>query len=169
MFRSVIIGGGIAGILAGSVMAAAAMIYSAANGSGFFLPVRNIAATWYGASALVGGAGVLIVGLLTHLGTSALWGGIFAALSPRRKSVPVALVEGLFWGVVVWAVTSFAVMSWINPTMYAGTVEKDGVWWFILHLIYGAALVVTLGFVRRIAAGWPLPEPKRYPEPRRAA
>ena len=69
--RGVIIGGGIAGILAGIVMAMAAMFYAAANGSGFWLPVRSIAATWYGANALVGGAGVLIVGLVTHLGTSA--------------------------------------------------------------------------------------------------
>jgi hypothetical protein len=48
--RGVIIGGGIAGMLAGIPMAAAAMFYAAANGSGFWLPVRSIAATWYGAN-----------------------------------------------------------------------------------------------------------------------
>ena len=120
--RGVIIGGGIAGILAGVVMAMAAMFYAAANGSGFFLPVRSIAATWYGANALLGGAGVLIAGLATHLGTSAFGGVVFAALPSSRKSATVALLSGLVWGVVVWAILSIAVMPWLNPTMYAGTV-----------------------------------------------
>lgn len=164
----VIIGGGIAGILAGIVMAMAAMVYAAANGSGFWLPVRTIAATWYGANALVGGAAVLIVGMVTHLGNSAFWGAIFAALPPRRKSVPAALVGGLVWGVVVWALMSFAVMPRLNPTMYARTVAMEGGWWYILHLIYGGMLVVTPGLMRRVsdrrhtaAAVRPYPELRR--------
>ena len=154
--RGVIIGGGIAGILAGIVMAMAAMFYAAANGSGFFLPVRSIAATWYGVNALVGGAGVLIVGLVTHLGTAAFGGVVFAALPSSRKSATVALLSGLVWGVVVWAILSFAVMHWLNPTMYAGTVGREPVWWFVLHLIYGGMLVVTPGLVRRVSARLPV-------------
>jgi hypothetical protein len=165
----VIIGGGIAGILAGMVMAMAAMFYAAANGSGFWLPVRNIAATWYGANALAGGVGVLIVGMVTHLATSAFWGGIFAALPPGRKSAPTALVGGLVWGVVVWAVLSFAVMSWLNPTMYAGTVGKDPGWWFVLHLIYGGMLVITPGLVRSVSARWPAAVMRPHAESRRTA
>lgn len=156
--RRVIIGGGITGILAGIVMAMAAMFYAAANGSGFFLPLRSIAATWYGANALVGGAGVLIAGLVTHLGTSAFGGVVFAALPSSRKSATVALLSGLVWGVVVWAILSFAVMPWLNPTMYAGTVGREPVWWFVLHLIYGGMLVVTFGLVRRVSARWPAAE-----------
>ena len=121
-------------------MAMAAMFYAAANGSGFFLPVRSIAATWYGANALLGGAGVLIAGLATHLGTSAFGGVVFAALPSSRKSATVALLSGLVWGVVVWAILSIAVMPWLNPTMYAGTVGSEPVWWFVLHLIYGGML-----------------------------
>jgi hypothetical protein len=150
--RGVIIGGGIAGILAGIVMAMAAMFYAAANGSGFFLPVRSIAATWYGANALLGGAGVLIAGLATHLGTSAFGGVVFAALPSSRKSANVALLSGVVWGVVVWAILSIAVMPWLNPTMYAGTVGSEPVWWFVLHLIYGGMLVLTPGLVRRVSA-----------------
>ena len=154
----VIIGVGSAGIVAGVVMAMAAMFYAAANGSGFFLPVRNIAATWYGRNALVGGAAVLLVGLVTHLGTSAFGGVVFAALPSSRKSATAALLGGLVWGVVVWAILSFAVMPWLNPTMYAGTVGREPVWWFVLHLIYGGMLVVTPGVVRRVSAQWPAPE-----------
>jgi len=164
--RGVIIGGGIAGILAGIVMAAAAMLYAAANGSGFLIPVRSIAATWYGASALVGGAGVLIVGLVTHLGTAAFGGVVFAALPSSRKSAIVALFSGLVWGVVVWAILSFAVMPWLNPTMYAGTVGKEPGWWFLLHLIYGGMLVVTPGVVRRVSTHRPAAELTEF---RRAA
>ena len=153
-FRGVIIGGGIAGILAGIVMAMVAMFYAAANGSGFFLPVRSIAATWYGANALLGGAGVLIAGLATHLGTSAFGGVVFAALPSSRKSATVALLSGLVWGVVVWAILSIAVMPWLNPTMYAGTVGREPVWWFVLHLIYGGMLAITPGLVCRVSARW---------------
>jgi hypothetical protein len=153
--RGVIIGGGVAGILAGSVMAMAAMFYAAANGSGFFSPVRSIAATWYGPNALVGGAGVLIAGLVTHLGTSAFGGVVFAALPSSRKSAITALLSGLVWGVVVWAILSFAVMPWLNPTMYAGTVGREPGWWFVFHLFYGGMLVVTPGLVRRVSARWP--------------
>ena len=153
--RGVIIGGGIAGILAGTVMAMAAMFYAAANGSGFFLPLRSIAATWYGANALLGGAGVLIAGLVTHLGTSVFGGVFFAALPSSRKSARVALISGLVWGVVVWSILSIAVMPWLNPTMYSETVGREPVWWFVLHLIYGGMLVFTPGLVRRFSAGWP--------------
>jgi hypothetical protein len=138
--RGVIIGGGIAGILAGTVMAMAAMFHAAANGSGLFPPVRSIAATWYGANALLGGAGVLIAGLVTHIGTSAFGGMVFAALLSSRKSATVALLSGLVWGVVVWAILSIAVMPWLNPTMYSETVGREPVWWFVLHLIYGGML-----------------------------
>jgi hypothetical protein len=153
--RGVIVGGAIAGILAGIVMAMAAMFYAAANGSRFWLPVRSIAATWYGANALAGGAGILIVGLVTHLGTSAFGGVVFAALPSSRKSATAALLSGLVWGVVVWAIMSFAVMPWLNPTMYAGTVGREPGWWFVFHLIYGGTLVVTPGLVRRSSARWP--------------
>ena len=152
--RGVIIGGGIAGILAGVVMAMAAMFYAAANGSGFLLPVRSIAATWYGANALFGGAGVLVAGLATHLGTSGFGGVVFAALPSSRKSATVALLSGLVWGVVVWAILSIAVMPWLNPTMYAGTVGREPVWWFVLHLIYGGMLAITPGLVCRVSARW---------------
>ena len=160
--RGVIIGGGIAGILAGIAMAMAAMFYAAASGSGFWLPVRSIAATWYGANALVGGVGVLIVGMVTHLGTSAFLGLIFAALLPSRKSATAALLGGLVWGVVVWAAMSFAVMSWLNPTMYAGTVGREPGWWFVFHLIYGGTLVVTPGLMRSVSARSPAAEVTKF-------
>lgn len=167
--RGVIIGGGIAGILAGIVMAMAAMFSAAAHGSGFLFSVRNIAATWYGASALLGGAGVLIVGLVTHLGTSAVAGVAFAALPSSRKSATMALLSGLLWGVLVWAVLTFAVMPWLNPTMYAGTVGKDPGWWFAVHLFYGGMLVLTPGLVHRVSARSPAAEVKPYRESRHAA
>jgi hypothetical protein len=150
--KIVIIGSGIAGILAGTVMAVAAMLHAAANGSGFLLPVRSIAATWYGAKALVGGAVVLLVGLVTHLSTAAFGGVVFAVLPSSRKSAIAALLSGLIWGVVIWAILSFAVMPWLNPTMYAGTVGKEPGWWFVLHLIFGGMLVATPSLVRRVSA-----------------
>jgi len=108
--------------------------------------VRSIAATWYGSKAFVGGAGVLIVGMITHFSNSAFWGVIFAGLPLRRKSLPVMLLGGLVWGVVIWATMSHAIMPWLNPTMYAGTVREDPGWWFVLHLIYGGTLGVTSGW-----------------------
>ena len=156
--RTVIIGGGIAGVLAGIAMAIAAMLYAAANGSGLWLPVRSIAATWYGTNALSGGVEVLIVGMLTHLGTSAFCGVVFGALPLSRRRATAALLGGLLWGMVIWAIMSFAVMPWVNPTMYAGTVGREPGWWFALHLIYGATLVVTPSLVRMISARWPAAE-----------
>src|SRR5690606_696473 len=77
-----------AGILAGLAWAALLMGHAAATGLGGWLPARNIAATWYGVGAFIGGAGVLAAGLLTHVVASAVWGALLGLFIGRQRTVP---------------------------------------------------------------------------------
>ena len=73
----------------------------------------------------------------------------------RRPQRCLADSLGAWWSGLVM---SFAVMPWLNPTMYAGTVRKEPGWWFVLHLIYGGTLVVTPSVVRSVSAHRPAAE-----------
>jgi hypothetical protein len=163
--RGIIVGGGLAGIIAGIAMAIFAMGYAGMMGMGFLAPLRLIAATLYGVEALIGGAGVLMVGLIIHILVSAMFGIIFAALLSSRASGRAAFASGLVYGVVVWAVMRWGVVSWADPTM-AVRLPMMAAAFFIEHLVFGGVLAITPGLVRRWSRIRPLAEVRPYPERR---
>lgn len=147
-------GGLLAGMIAGIVMALAAMIYmAAATPMEFWLPMKNIAATWLGVSALIGGASAVAVGVITHLVVASGWGLLFGLVAGRQRSVGGALVAGIVYGTVVWAIMTWLIMPWINPTMSARVEVLPGWWWWTLHAIFGVVLASTPFFARRAVAG----------------
>ncbi len=163
--RGIIVGGGIAGIIAGIVMAMFAMGYAGMMGMGWLTPLRLIAATLYGVDALIGGSGVLLIGLIIHMMASAAFGIIFAALLPARASAGAAFGGGLLWGFFVWVIMTFAVISWLNPTMAARVSLISGAWFFE-HLVFGAVLAITPGQVRSLSAEHSPAVVRAYPERR---
>ncbi len=165
--RGIIIGGGIAGIIAGVVMAVAAMAFAGMMGLGFLAPLRMIAAALYGVDALIGGAEVLIAGLIIHMIVSAGFGIVFAALLSPRASGGAAFGWGLLYSVVVLGIMTAGVLPWSNPTMAVRVPLMAGAWFFE-HLVYGAVLAITPGWVRSFSVQRPLAEVTPYPE-RRAA
>lgn len=150
---AVVFGGSASGLLAGLAMAITAMVYATATDMGAWLPVRQVAALWYGVDALIGGDGMVMVGVLTHLIVAMGWGVVFAALTSRRSGVGVSLVAGLAFGTILWALMTFVVLPLVNPVMYERT-RLIPVVWYALHLVYGGFLLVTPA-LERLIAGMP--------------
>src|SRR5690606_26438593 len=106
---------------------------------GVWLPVRNISAIWYGVGALVGGAAVLAAGLLTHVVTSMAWGAVLGLFVGRKRSAGAGAGIGLLYGIAIWAIMTFLVLTWTNRDMY-DRVMVHPYWWFGAHLLYGLVL-----------------------------
>ncbi len=149
--NGIFLGGLTAGIIAGLVMAAVYMIRDWAQGMGFWLPVKNIAATYYGVEALVGGGWTIFLGLVTHVVVSAFWGLVFAWVGGARISTGAAFFAGLLYGIAIWALMSFAVLPAINTTMLDRVSMQPG-WWFGYHLIFGGMLLVTPPLARAFSS-----------------
>lgn len=144
-----LIGGALSGIFAGFVMMVAALIHAGAAGAGLWLPLRLVATPWYGLEALVGDAAVVGVGLLTHLGVSAVFGVLFAAITSRRSTVGASLLSGAAFGAVLWLLMTWVVLPLVAPPLYEWT-RLAPLWWFTLHLIFGASLLLTPALERAV-------------------
>lgn len=136
-------GGCFAGWIAGAIMLLTWMAAAVSDGAELLDPLQ-----WVGGST---GAGLLI-----HFVVSGLLGAAFGMLigwqPPGFRDQPVgdrALVSGLAYGVLVWAVMTWIVLPFVNPTMKL-RVESFPVWWFLLHMIYGSTLLLAPVFRRKI-------------------
>ncbi len=152
----------VAGMMAGVVMAIVAMFRAGSSGLGFLLPLKLIAALFWGVPALIGGVGVLITGILIHMVVSGGVGMMFGLMVGNRFNVGVALVGGVIWGIVIWAVNLWVFLPWLNEVM----LERQMVMptqWFVLHLIYGAMLFLVPPLTRAFGGGG---EPRPASSPR---
>ena len=132
----------VAGVIAGVLMALTAMIRVATLGLGFWLPMKLVAAIAFGVSALIGGAWVILVGVLIHLAVAGGGGMLFGAAVGDRVSAGLAFAGGLAYGVLIWAFNTWIILPWANPVI----LEREMVapaWWFVYHLVYGATLVLV--------------------------
>lgn len=136
------------GIIAGIFMILALMIHSFVVGAGFWTPMNLIAATWFGHEALAGGSIIGIVGFVTHVAVSAIWGAVFSAFVGRgARSFSVSLLVGLLVGIIAWMVMTYFVLPWADPVMRVQVAQMSAMW-FLSHLVFGASLVLTPFFAR---------------------
>jgi len=140
-------GGPVTGVIAGVIMAFVAMLTTAAQGLGFWLVPKMIAATFLGVDALVGGAGAIILGVIIHLIVSALFGLLFAFLTPRIISASSDFGLGIIYGVIIWAVMTFIILPIGNEVM-RDRVALMPFAWFVQHLVFGGSLALTPYFER---------------------
>ncbi len=149
----------VAGLVAGVVMALVAMIRAGTLGLGFWLPMKLVAALFWGVEALIGGGGVVVVGILIHLTVAGVAGLLFGLVLGNRLNAGGALVMGAIYGVAIWALTTWGVLPVLNPVMLDRQMVAPG-WWFGYHLIFGATLflmpLLTQAFGR--SGSWPGPE-----------
>ncbi len=137
----------VAGMIAGVVMAMVAMFRAGSSGLGFLLPLKLIAALFWGVPALIGGVGVLIVGLLIHMVVSGGGGMMFGLMVGNRFNAGAALVGGVIWGIVIWAINWWVFLPWLNQVMLDRQMVMP-TQWFVLHLIYGAMLFLVPSMTR---------------------
>ena len=157
LVREVIEAGALGGLIGGVAMALFATIYDAIVGSGFWTPVRAIAATVLGAQdAMTMGASAILLGLVIHLAVAILFGIVFAAITPRDVPPPAAIAFGMFAGLAILVLMSLVVLPIVNPAARARLMW--GSWprslpvlvAFVIHLLYGLGLALVPALRRQI-------------------
>lgn len=137
-----VVAGTAAGLIAGLVFGVIAMIRSAAVGQGLLSPLEQIAAAFYGPQALGAGLGTALAGLAIHQLFAAVLGAMFGIFVGRRVPLAAALIFGLIYSVLIWAIMTYVILPATNTVMYNLQMAQPGSWFFYF-LTFGAALALT--------------------------
>ncbi len=126
-----------AGLAAALVMALVAMILAAMNGQGFWTPLNAIGGLFKGGGIVTGfSLGIALPGLVIHLLMGGGLGALYASAQERIDNRSL-LVVALYYGLVVWVIATFAVLSWLKPSL----LEVMRTWPLLAaHLSFGAVL-----------------------------
>lgn len=151
-----ILGGALAGLFAGILMGLSWTVYSGFSGLGWSTPMQMVAGTFYGPLAFVGGAGVTAVGVVTFLFFAAVYGALFAELTPWMRSSSMGFWVGIAYSIAVWAFMRYVIAPVFNSTL-AARVAVVPLWWYFLHWIYGAFLGMFTPWLREVFAEKPAP------------
>ncbi|HEY7791618.1 MAG TPA: hypothetical protein VIC33_13965 [Vicinamibacterales bacterium] len=146
-----VLSGAFAGIIGGVLMGLSASLYAASSGAGWSLPMQSVAGTFYGPMAYVGGPGVTAIGSVTFIAVAAVFGMIFAAITPHIYSGRTLFWLGIPYGVAVWAFMTYVMIPVFDATMWP-RVMAVAVFWFFLHWIYGVFTGVFIPAFRRMLA-----------------
>jgi hypothetical protein len=130
------------------------MMVTLTMGQGFWTPMKLIAGTTHGVDVLIGGAGIVLWGLIIHMMVSAGYGVLFALVMPRSTRPGAALVAGLIYGALIWAFMGSLIVPAINPTMHARLAMMSG-WFFLEHLLYGVGASLAPALRRRFGGRSP--------------
>lgn len=144
----------VAGLVSAVAMALLAMIVAAANGAGFFAPMKLIAATFLGSAAMTAGGGAILLGMVTHLVVGAFFGVVFASILSGDAGPGMRFVSGLLYGLGIFIVMTIFIMPLINTTM---ATHIDVIWFMIDHLVYGFTLSLVVPAVRAGGRGMQRP------------
>lgn len=150
------------GLVGGTMMLVVLLVLSFARiGYGVRLgePLRLIASVVLGESAIHGGAGPVVLGLVIHFVVSGLLGMLFSRVV-GRTTMPRTLGLGLLFGIAIWAVSQFFLLPLVNPVM---ALRMGTVWpFFLAHLGFGLGTASCMPVVKDIDA-----PPPRVPIPGR--
>lgn len=135
----ILVGGGIAGVMAAVLMGIAGSIYLASIGAGWSTAMQAIAGTYYKSMAFVGGPGVTTIGVITHLAVGGAFGALFALITLRIKSRGWLFLLGIPYAIAIWAFMTWVTLPVFDWVMFP-RVEMIGTFWFFLHWIYGGFL-----------------------------
>ncbi len=142
--------GAVAGTLGGQVAWGTAMALLP-EGAGGLLPLRLVAATLWGTSAVApGNVGLpAFVGALLVLFAAIAYGLVFVSIlrpaAPLRRSIGVGAVYGAVLYVPAW----LGVVHVFDPLLYEAARGK-GLAILALHVLYGATMGFLVPFLRRI-------------------
>jgi uncharacterized membrane protein YagU involved in acid resistance len=136
-----------AGIVGGILMMGFMMAYASVTGVGVTMPLKALGALVYGVEALVAGPKAMAVGALTQLGSSVVFGILFALFVSRSTSTMAALFASIAVGIAIWVAMDLFVLPFTNPTM-AARIALMPLAYFIAHVLYGVGLAMTPAFIR---------------------
>ncbi len=131
--------GVIIGLIGSVVIMLSVAALSLGTGESVWLSARVIASTLLGESA-ASGVFPVILGTIMHLISGAVYGALFAFISPRMPR-GFWIVAGLLFGIVVWLIALITLPLVIN------LIDTDSVAYFnvllISHVIFGLNLGVA--------------------------
>jgi hypothetical protein len=143
-------GGAIAGVVGGLAMTASAMLLAGWYGYDIWVPLKAIAGIVLGPSAIaqIGFvAGPVVVGLLIHLGLSALLGALFGMVTRDLLRLPsdygVPAVVGLVFGLMLW-LAAFLIAPALIPQLMAIAAPA----FMIQHIVFGTVTGVVHALLR---------------------
>ncbi|MDP2308558.1 MAG: hypothetical protein Q8P18_21235 [Pseudomonadota bacterium] len=154
--RDDLIAGGIAGQIAGLVMAGVMMaVFALFLGKSPLFPVQVIGSFIFGDVAVQGGLHVpsLLAGLALHqLGASLFWGVVFALLAHtlNLRATGALVLAGLGIGVVSQVIDVNLLIPPIFTALHGHDIWTEQVpafWSWAAHLVFGVTLA-TFGWVR---------------------
>lgn len=137
--RDVIIPGGVAGVVGGTLMILVYMVFSAALGHGFWSAPKMIAGVfWRGGQVEQLGFLAVIVGLIIHYGVSIGLATAFALMLPRYGMTFFAAVPlALLYSMLAYIIMVYFVAAYASPPMRRGLIYPL---WFVAHVVWGAWL-----------------------------
>ena len=140
--------GSVAGVVAGAVSLLLAMLAVRSEGA-FLLPLRLVAASFLGESALDSGVvvGPVALGMVLAALVSVLFGLVYVSILPERAGMPLAVLVGLLYALALWGVAWFVLARVLDPILYAAVSSTEAL---ALHALYGVGLGVLVPFLRRI-------------------
>lgn len=130
----------VGGIVAGVVMAMVAMVWMALVGEGFWKPLSVIASIFMGKSAISGSFELIpdLVGMMLHLGLSAIFGLAFAFFVRNIPWPSVAVIGvAIAYGLLLWIVNVRIIDANLIP---AGLSLAPTPLLVVVHLVYGLVL-----------------------------
>lgn len=164
---AVVIGGPLAGIIAGCAMGSLAMVLSVFGGRGFWTPMYNIAVPFVGsapmhASMRAAESGSqyfalrpFLAGACTLLVVAAVFGFVYALFAAAAWLRAIGSVwTGILYGVAVMAGMSFFVLPFGAAYLGAGPELRDmpstfgTAGWTAVHVAYGLVLGLMWALVR---------------------
>ncbi|HEX3694101.1 MAG TPA: DUF6789 family protein [Polyangia bacterium] len=141
--RAIAVGGIVAGLIGGAVIAALMMVIAAGRGDSVWRVLKMASSPFFHQRAMTGGfdAAPIAAGVLIHFAVSIIWGVLFAVVAygiSRSATVGV----GALWGVAVWLVMFFIVVPLVSSHPMRMTNMALPL---VEHIIFG--LAVGVGFL----------------------
>lgn len=149
------VGGALAGLVGGIVMAIVGALLAIAMGGDLWKAPKLIATFAFGLSATAApgfAAGPVIVGSLIHLALSSLFGALFGTLTCRFWKMPLdygaPVVLGFIYGLTIWLIAYFVVLPLLNPLL----LEIYAPSFLIQNMVYGLMVGMIYSAVRSAPA-----------------
>jgi hypothetical protein len=126
------------GVAAATLMAVVSMAGFALSGKGLWTPINAIGSFLLSSNQFPAGfSGALtLIGLVIQLTMGGLLGALYAS-AQERIDKPSLLAVATYYGLVIWIVATFAILSWLRPPIHdvMRTLPL-----LVAHLVYGSLL-----------------------------
>lgn len=129
-----LIGGGVAGLAQAVVLALGAVLLGKAA-SWFFTLIGYVFRPY--ADTPDTHAQAVLRGFATHMVITVVLGGLFGVLAPLLPPALPLWLWGVIYGVIIWAVGRYVLLSIIDPTLHR---QFNTVFFLVTHFVYGGVL-----------------------------